>query len=122
MNAFQPLRSRDQVIKYLEQNPEVVWDACARIQGRTRSPMTMTTRMRELLAIIRDHVAEHGVAPSYDEMVEAMGLNSKSGVYRLILSLEERGHIERSFARARCIRIINPEFQPAQHAAPARCA
>ncbi|KAA0970290.1 hypothetical protein FPY71_07125 [Aureimonas fodinaquatilis] len=122
MSTFQPLRSRDQVIKYLEQNPEVVRDAHARMEHRPRNPMTMTARMRDLLAFIRDYINEHGIAPSCEEMVEAIGLRSKSGAHRLMVALEERGHIERSFSRARCIRIINPEYQPAQHAAPSRFA
>ena len=44
--------------------------------------------------------------PSFDEMKEALALQSKSGVHRLIIALEERGFIRRLPHRARAIEII----------------
>ena len=49
---------------------------------------------------------ETGVPPSFDEMKEALDLQSKSGVHRLIIALEERGFIRRLPHRARAIEII----------------
>ena len=61
---------------------------------------------KELLLLIRDRMAEEGVPPSFDEMKEALGLRSKSGIHRLITGLEERGFIKRLAHRARALEII----------------
>ena len=44
-------------------------------------------------------------------MREFLGLNSKSGVHRLISSLEERGFIKRLHNKARAIKIIKDETE-----------
>lgn len=62
-----------------------------------------TRKQRELLAFITDSIKETGVAPSFDEMREAVGLASKSGVHRLVHALAERGHIEFMPNRARAV-------------------
>ena len=36
---------------------------------------------------------KHEVPPSFDEMRNALGLASKSGIHRLVSGLEERGYI-----------------------------
>ena len=53
-------------------------------------------------------MAEHDVPPSFDEMRDALGLASKSGIHRLVSGLEERGYIRRLANRARAIEIIRP--------------
>lgn len=63
----------------------------------------MTLRQYELLCFIRDYYERNDFAPSYDEMKEALGLHSKSGISRLVNALEERGHISRLPNRARSI-------------------
>ena len=45
------------------------------------------------------------IPPSFEEMKEALGLKSKSGIHRLISGLEERGYIERLPHRARALEI-----------------
>ena len=47
-----------------------------------------------------------GVAPSYDELLDLLGLKSKSGVFRLVSALEERGAIKRIPNRARAIKLL----------------
>jgi len=66
----------------------------------------LTRKQKELLLLIRDRIAEEGVPPSFDEMKEALGLRSKSGIHRLITGLEERGFIKRLPHRARALEII----------------
>jgi repressor LexA len=51
---------------------------------------------------------QHDVPPSFDEMRDALGLASKSGVHRLVSGLEERGYIRRLANRARAIEILKP--------------
>lgn len=66
----------------------------------------LTRKQRELLELIHDRLRSEGVPPSYDEMKDALGLKSKSGIHRLITALEERGFIRRLAHRARAIEII----------------
>ena len=55
----------------------------------------LTRKQSELLAYLSDHMQRHDVPPSFDEMRDALGLASKSGVHRLVSGLEERGYIRR---------------------------
>ena len=66
----------------------------------------LTAKQHELLRFINDRLGETGVAPSFDEMREALDLKSKSGVHRLISALEERGFIRRLPNRARALEVI----------------
>ena len=66
----------------------------------------LTTKQKELLAFIDARLQETGVPPSFEEMKEALALQSKSGVHRLIMALEERGFIRRLPHRARAIEVI----------------
>jgi len=66
----------------------------------------LTVKQRNLLLLIADHLQNHGVVPSFDEMREGIGLKSKSGIHRLISSLEERGYIRRLPHRARALEIL----------------
>jgi repressor LexA len=66
----------------------------------------LTRKQYELLMYIHDKMRETGVAPSFDEMKEALDLRSKSGIHRLITALEERGFLRRLAHRARALEII----------------
>jgi repressor LexA len=68
----------------------------------------LTRKQSELLTYLSDHMQQHDVPPSFDEMRDALGLASKSGVHRLVSGLEERGHIRRLANRARAIEILKP--------------
>ena len=73
----------------------------------------LTKKQLELLRYIDRHVKERGVSPSFDEMKEALGLKSKSGIHRLITGLEERGFIRRLAHRARALEILRrPDTLP----------
>ena len=61
----------------------------------------LTKKQHELLLYIHDHLGAEGISPSFDEMKEALGLKSKSGIHRLITGLVERGFIRRLPHRAR---------------------
>ena len=66
----------------------------------------LTRKQYELLMYIHDKLRETGIAPSFDEMKEALDLRSKSGIHRLITALEERGFLRRLAHRARALEII----------------
>jgi repressor LexA len=77
----------------------------------------LTKKQHELLMYINQRLAASGVAPSFDEMKDALNLRSKSGIHRLISGLEERGFIRRLAHRARALEVIKlPEESAASSA------
>ncbi len=66
----------------------------------------LTSKQHDLLMFIRERLTETGVPPSFEEMKDALGLRSKSGIHRLITALEERGFLRRLPHRARALEII----------------
>ena len=66
----------------------------------------LTRKQLELLLFINERLKEEGVPPSFEEMKEALNLQSKSGVHRLIVALEERGFLKRLPNRARALEVI----------------
>jgi repressor LexA len=79
----------------------------------------LTRKQHELLLFINQRLAATGVAPSFDEMKDALNLRSKSGIHRLISGLEERGFIRRLPHRARALEVTK---LPEESAAPASAA
>ena len=65
----------------------------------------LTKKQRDLLLFIHERLQADDVPPSFEEMKDALGLRSKSGIHRLISGLEERGYIERLPHRARALEI-----------------
>ncbi len=65
----------------------------------------LTPKQHELLCFIHNSLEESGVSPSFEEMKDALGLKSKSGVHRLISALEERGFLRRLPNRARALEV-----------------
>jgi len=66
----------------------------------------LTRKQHELLLFIHKRLSVDGVSPSFDEMKDALGLASKSGVHRLVSALEERGFIRRLAHRARALEVL----------------
>ena len=79
----------------------------------------LTKKQFELLTFINRRLSESGVSPSFEEMKEALGLKSKSGIHRLITGLEERGFIKRLAHRARALEVTRlPEQASLQEQRP----
>lgn len=74
----------------------------------------LTTRQHELLQFIHQRLSETGVSPSFEEMKQAVGLKSKSGIHRLIGALEERQFLRRLPNRARALEILRMPEDMAQ--------
>jgi repressor LexA len=79
----------------------------------------LTRKQHELLLFINQRLGANGIAPSFDEMKDALNLRSKSGIHRLISGLEERGFIRRLAHRARALEVLK---LPEESAAPAPSA
>jgi len=80
----------------------------------------LTRKQYELLLYIDRHLRRYGVSPSFDEMKDALGLKSKSGIHRLISGLEERGFLRRLPHRARALEVLRlPEGGEGRGGGPA---
>ena len=66
----------------------------------------LTKKQKILFEFLFDYIQKNGIAPSFEEMKNAVNLKSKSGIHRLITSLEERGFIKRLKHKARAMEII----------------
>jgi repressor LexA len=66
----------------------------------------LTAKQRELLVFIQERLDADSVSPSFEEMKDALGLKSKSGIHRLISALEERGFLRRLPNRARALEVL----------------
>jgi repressor LexA len=78
----------------------------------------LTKKQHELLLYIHEHLGAEGISPSFDEMKEALGLKSKSGIHRLITGLVERGFIRRLPHRARAVEVLRLPDDMSQEAGP----
>jgi len=78
----------------------------------------LTAKQHELLHFIQQKLDASGISPSFEEMKEALGLKSKSGIHRLISALEERGFLRRLPNRARALEVL--KIPEAAKAAPVR--
>lgn len=73
----------------------------------------LTEKQYRLLLYINKVSRETGTCPSFDEMREAIGLKSKSGIHALVSSLEERNFLRRLPHKARALEVIHmPRFKP----------
>lgn len=72
----------------------------------------LTTKMNALWRYLDERLEGDGVCPSFEEMREALALQSKSGVHRLIGALEERGYLRRLPNRARAIELVRKPEAP----------
>ena len=69
----------------------------------------LTKKQKELFDYLKDYITNNQISPSFEEMKEAVNLKSKSGIHRLITSLEQRGFIKRLKHKARAMEIIDKE-------------
>ena len=66
----------------------------------------LTRKQKELFDYLTDYISKNSISPSFEEMNVAVNLKSKSGIHRLITSLEQRGFIKRLKHKARAMEII----------------
>ncbi|PZO64586.1 MAG: hypothetical protein DI498_10890 [Paracoccus denitrificans] len=68
--------------------------------------ITLTAQQKKLLTMIEEWIGRYGTAPTYQQMADALGLASKSGVHRLLIGLEERGAIARLPYRHGSVKVV----------------
>ena len=71
----------------------------------------LTKRQKELYDFLNHYIKSNQISPSFEEMKKAVNLKSKSGIHRLITSLEQRGFIKRLKHKARAMEITKKLYQ-----------
>lgn len=69
----------------------------------------LTVHQRRCKEFIRQFTALHAYAPSYQEIMQALGLSSRSEVHRIVRALVRHGHLTRVPGWHRSVQIIDPE-------------
>lgn len=73
----------------------------------------LTQRELECLNLIKFVIeSSGGVGPSYEELRRGLESSSKSDIYRLVQSLEQKGWIRRMNYKARSITVVQPISEP----------
>lgn len=67
----------------------------------------LTLRQAQLLDFMKGFCEERGVMPSYSEMADGINLSAKSGVHRMVLSMEKKGFLIRIPATPRAIELTD---------------
>ncbi len=68
--------------------------------------MPLTKRQREILDYLTSYAAEHGYAPSFEEIAGQFNYNSLATVHEHLSNLERKGYIKRSYNESRAIEIL----------------
>ena len=71
----------------------------------------LTKKQKELYDFLDHYIKSNQISPSFEEMKKAINLKSKSGIHRLITSLEQRGFIKRLKHKARAMEITKKLYQ-----------
>jgi len=66
----------------------------------------LTPATKQMLEFITAYYDEHGLAPTYNEIGEGLGVKTKSDTFRVLQQLERRGYIKREKGVIRGIEIL----------------
>ena len=65
----------------------------------------LTLKQKKLLDYIIQYCSSNKIYPTFDEMRGYLNIKSKSGIHKLLLSLEDKGIIERLTHKARALKL-----------------
>lgn len=74
--------------------------------------MILTKRQKEFLDYIKGYIADHGFAPTLEEIGEHFALSSLATVHKHLANLESKGLIRRKWNFSRAIELIDPAARP----------
>lgn len=66
----------------------------------------MTPKQKQLFDYLSFEIEATGICPSFEEMMNTMGLHSKSGIHRLVNALKKQGLIDFLPRMSRTITIV----------------
>ena len=67
----------------------------------------LTSRQREVLAIVTQHIDAHGYPPTLREIGAKLGVSGTLGVMKHLEALEKKGHLRRQVGSTRGITLCN---------------
>lgn len=87
-----------------------------------RAPLT--PKQRRLLDVLQAYIQQHGHAPSFEEIRDAIGVASVSSAHEHVQNLVQKGYIRREHNLSRSIQIIpeDPLIEGTVTAEDVRCA
>ena len=65
----------------------------------------LTIKQKKLLDYIKSYYQDKDLFPTFDEMKDGLSIKSKSGIYKLLSSLEDKGYIKKTPHKARAIEL-----------------
>ncbi|MDD9903731.1 MAG: hypothetical protein OXT06_09205 [Rhodospirillaceae bacterium] len=65
-----------------------------------------TKKQQRVLSFIQAFIVEHGQSPSIREIRDGLGLASASSAWNYVDRLVERGWVQKSYGRRRCIALL----------------
>jgi repressor LexA len=68
--------------------------------------LPLTTRQREILDYLNDFIAQHGYAPSLEEIGKRFNLSSLATVHKHLTNLQDKGFIKRAWNRSRSVELL----------------
>lgn len=71
--------------------------------------MYLTKRQKEVLDFVRQHVGQHGYAPTLQEIGSRFGLSSPATVYKHVEQLVQKGYLRKAPHQGRGIQLVDPE-------------
>lgn len=71
--------------------------------------MNYTPKQREIMAVIRDHLATTGTVPTLEEIGTHLGIHRVT-VHQHVEALVHKGALRKLPQRSRSIEIVDPEF------------
>ncbi len=67
---------------------------------------TLTKRQKEIIDFLDDYIAEHGYAPTLEEIGTKFGLSSPATVHKHLTNLEDKGLIRRKWNHSRALEVL----------------
>ena len=68
--------------------------------------LPLTKRQREILDFLNEFIAQHGYAPSLEEVGRRFGLSSLATVHKHLTNLQQKGFIRRTWNRSRSVEVV----------------
>jgi repressor LexA len=68
--------------------------------------MPLTRRQKQILDYLQRYIADHGYAPSFEEIAEHFTFRSLATVHEHLTNLERKGYIQRGHNESRAIQVI----------------
>ena len=71
----------------------------------------LTIKQKKLLDFLKLYYSNKKLFPTFEEMKDNLNIKSKSGIHKLLSSLEEKGYIKRVPHKARALEFNNNSKQ-----------